>query len=64
MICLSEIYGGGPVKFRLSERHTKICEIFLMVCTFTIVFKRPNHEEDFFKFFVLFRKSELYQNHS
>ena len=39
MICLSEIYGGGPVKFRLSERHTKICEIFLMVCTFTIVFK-------------------------
>ena len=40
--------------FGLSEKHTKIGAIFL------ILSKRPNHEEDFFKFCVLLRKSELY----
>ena len=47
------------VKFGLSEKHTKICAIFLMVWTFTS--KCKNHEKVFFfKFCVLLRKSELY----
>ena len=44
------------LKFGLSEKHTKICTIFLMLCTFTLG-KRPNHEEDFFSNFVCFSES-------
>ena len=43
---------SSVIMFGLSEKHTKICEIFPMLCTF----KRPNHEVDFFKF-VCFSES-------
>ena len=39
--------------FGLSEKHTKIFAIFLFLR------KRPKYEEDFFKFCVFLRKSEL-----
>ena len=45
------------LKFGLSEKHTKLCAIFLMLCT--SLSKRLNHEEDFFKFCALLRKSKL-----
>ena len=47
MLCLKYCL----VKFGLSEKHTKICAIFLMLWTY---------QEDFFKFCVFLRKSELY----
>ena len=31
------------IKFGLSEKHTKIGTIFLMLCKFTNISKRPNH---------------------
>ena len=52
-ICPSQIFAENNtvLKFGLSEKHTKFEKIFLMVLTFT--------KEDYFKFCVLLRKSEL-----
>ena len=51
------------IKFGLSEKHTKFEKIFLMVLTNQLIYlvngSLPNHEEDFFKLFVLLKKSEL-----
>ena len=42
-------------KFGLSEKHTKLEKIFLMV----LLSKGTKHEEDCANFCLLFRKSEL-----
>ena len=47
------------LKFELSEKDTKICTIFLMLCTFThdLLSKRPNPGEDFFQ--ILFASQKV-----
>ena len=42
------------VKFGLFEKHTKFEK------KIHVIWQMPNHEEDFFKFCVLLKKSELY----
>ena len=46
---------NGKIGFGFSEKHTKICTSFAHFLS-----KHPNHEDDFFKFCVLLRKSELF----
>ena len=52
------------LKFELSEKDTKICTIFLMLCTFThdLLSKRPNPAEDFFQ--ILFASQKVLHLHS
>ena len=55
-----EYYENGLfVKFGLSEKHTKFEKIFLMVLTNQLIYLPQNHNEDFFKLYVLLKKSEL-----
>ena len=51
------------VKFGLSEKHTKFEENLPhgFDKSADLLSKRQNHEEDFFKLFVLLKKSELYK---
>ena len=47
------------VKFRLSKKHTKICAIFIMLCSLYIYLENVlTTRKIFFRFCVLFRKSE------
>ena len=50
------------LQFGLSEKHTKLKENFPhgFDKSADLLSKRQNHEEDFFKFYVFLRKSELY----
>ena len=52
----------STVKFRLSEKHTKFDKNlpYGFDKSADLLSKRQNHEEDFFKSCVLFKKSELY----
>ena len=46
------------LKFELSEKHTKFAQS--SSCFGNLLSKRPKYEEDFFKFCVFLRMSELY----
>ena len=46
------------LKFGLTEKHINLKKSSAWFGH--LLSKRPNHEEDFFKFCVLLRKSELY----
>ena len=63
LIQLQKDFGPIVLKFGLSEKIAKCAQSQSSSCFVHLFSKRPNHEEDFFKFCVLLRKSKLYINH-
>jgi hypothetical protein len=60
----SFILHNFPLRFGLSDKHTRFEKFFLkygLDKSADLLSKRQNHEEDFFKLCALLKKSTLYQ---